>query len=113
MLRLTKTSDDLTLTFKLKKSSSSKIFIFLIALSTKAVGQGSLYFSRISFSNDPAFTPTRIEQLLSLAALITSLIFLSPMLPGFILKQSAPLTAASIASFNENEYLLLKEYLLI
>ncbi len=48
--------------------------MFLIALSTKASGHGSLYFSKISFSKDPAFTPTLIAQLLSLAALITSLI---------------------------------------
>ena len=52
----------------------------------------------MSFSKDPAFTPTLIEQLLSFAALITSFIlFLSPILPGFILKQLAPLLAASIA----------------
>ena len=49
--------------FKLKKSSFSNISMFLIALSTRASGQGSLYFSRISFSKDPALTPTLIEQL--------------------------------------------------
>ena len=93
-----KTSDDFTFTFKLLNPSSSKILIFLIALSTKASGQGSLNFSKISFSNDPAFTPTLIEQLFSLADLTTSLIlFLSPMLPGLILRQLAPLSAASIA----------------
>ena len=71
---------------------------FAIALSTSASGQGSLYFSKISFSKDPALTPTLIEQLLSRAALTTSLIFLIlPILPGFILKQLAPLSAASIA----------------
>ena len=81
-----------------KKFSSSKIFIFLKALSTKASGQGSLYFSRMSFSKDPALTPTLIDQLLSLAALTTSLILLRfPILPGLILKQLAPLSAASIA----------------
>ena len=79
------------------KSSSSKILIFLKALSTNASGQGSLNFSKISFSKDPAFTPTLIEQLLSRAAFKTSLIFLSPILPGFILKQLAPFSAASIA----------------
>jgi hypothetical protein len=68
------------------------------ALSTKASGQGSLYFSKISFSNDPAFTPTRIEQLLLRAAFTISLILsIFPILPGFILKQLAPLSAASIA----------------
>ena len=67
-----KTSDDLTLILKLKKSLSSKIFIFLNALSTNASGHGSLYFSRISFSKEPAFTPILIEQLLSLAAFKTS-----------------------------------------
>ena len=72
--------------------------MFLKALSTRASGQGSLNFSKISFSKDPALTPTLIEQLLSFAALTTSLIFFtSPMFPGFILKQLAPLSAASIA----------------
>ena len=92
------TSEDLTLTLKLKKSSSSKILIFLNALSTKASGHGSLYFSRISFSREPALTPILIEQLLFFAADITSLIFfLSPILPGFILKHFAPFSADSIA----------------
>ena len=64
----------------------------------RASGQGSLYFSKISFSKDPAFTPTLIEQLLFFAALITSLIFfLSPIFPGFILKHDAPFSAASKA----------------
>ena len=77
---------------------SSKISIFLIALSTSASGQGSLNLSNISFSNEPALTPTLIEQLLSLADLIISIIFfLSPIFPGFILKQLAPFSAASIA----------------
>ena len=66
------TSDDLTLTFKLKKFSSSKILIFLSALSTNASGQGSLNFSRISFSKDPALTPILIEQSLFFAAFKTS-----------------------------------------
>ena len=43
-----------------------------MALSTNASGHGSLNFSKISFSKDPALTPIRIEQSLSLAALITS-----------------------------------------
>ena len=93
-----KTSDDLTLTLKLLKFKSSIILIFLIALSTKASGQGSLYFSKISFSKEPALTPILIEQLLFFAASITSLILLMlPILPGFILRQSAPFSAASIA----------------
>ena len=72
--------------------------IFLKALSTKASGQGSLNFSKISFSSEPAFTPIRIEQSLFFAALKTSWIFcLSPILPGFILKHFAPFSAASIA----------------
>ena len=69
------TSEDFTLTFKLKKSSSSIIFIFLKALSTRASGHGSLYFSNISFSNDPAFTPILIAHSLFLAAEIISFIF--------------------------------------
>ena len=74
------------------------MLIFLNALSTRASGQGSLYFSNKSFSNDPALTPILIEQLLFFAAEITSLIFfLSPIFPGLILRQAAPLSAASIA----------------
>ena len=65
-----KTSDDLTLILKLKKSSSSIIFIFLRALSTNASGQGSLYFSKISFSSDPALTPILIAQLLFLQLIL-------------------------------------------
>ena len=80
--------------------------MFLRALSTRASGQGSLNFSKISFSKDPAFTPTLIEQSLSLAAFITSFIFdSSPMFPGLILKHLAPFFATSILSYNENEYL--------
>ena len=95
-----KTSEDFTLTFKLKKSSSSKILIFLRALSTNASGHGSLNFSKISFSKDPALTPTLLEELLSLAALTTTVI-LSILLifPGFILKQLAPLSAVSMTLF--------------
>ena len=69
------TSEDLTLTLKLKKSKSSIIFIFLIALSTKDSGQGSLYFSKISFSRDPALTPILIAVSLFFAAKIISFIF--------------------------------------
>ena len=64
-----KTSEDLTLILKLKKSSSSKSLILLIALSTKASGHGSFYFSSNDFSIEPALTPILIEQLLSFAAL--------------------------------------------
>ena len=72
--------------------------MFLCALSTKASGHGSLYFSKMSFSREPALTPILIEQSLFLAALSTSCIFnLSPMLPGLILKHFAPFSAASIA----------------
>ena len=72
--------------------------MFRIALSTKASGQGSLNFSKMSFSSDPALTPILIEQSLFFAALITSLNFsLSPIFPGFILKHFAPLSAASKA----------------
>ena len=56
-------SEDFTLTFMLLKFSSSKIFMFLKALSTNASGHGSLNFSKISFSKEPALTPTRIEHL--------------------------------------------------
>ena len=56
------TSEDLTLTLKLKKSLSSNNFILCSALSISASGHGSLYFSKIFFSKDPAFTPTLIAQ---------------------------------------------------
>ena len=46
--------------------------MFLNALSTKASGHGSLYFSRISLSSEPEFTPILIEQSLFFAALNTS-----------------------------------------
>ena len=82
-----------------------------MALSTRASGQGSLNFSKISFSNDPAFTPTLIEQLKSFAALIISFIFLiSPMFPGLILKQLHHLLQLLLLFCNENEYQLLMEY---
>ena len=45
--------------------------MFLNALSTKASGHGSLYFSNISFSNEPALTPILTEQSLFLAAVKT------------------------------------------
>ena len=52
----------------------------------------------MSFSKDPAFTPTLMEQLLLCAAFTTSLIlFTLPIFPGLILKQLAPFSAASIA----------------
>ena len=68
------------------------------ALSINASGHGDLYFSKSFFSNDPAFTPILIEQLLFFAAWITDFILsFDPMFPGFNLKQSAPDSAASIA----------------
>ena len=70
----------------MKKFKSSKILIFLIALSTNASGHGSLYFSKISLSKDPEFTPILIEQLLFFAAEITCEIFsFSQILPGLAL----------------------------
>ena len=103
-----KISEDFTLIFKLLKFSSSRILIFLNALSTNASGQGSLNFSNISLSNEPAFTPTLIEQLLSFAAFTTSLIlFLSPMFPGLILKQLHHSLLLQLLFYNENEYLQL------
>ena len=50
--------EDLTLILKLEKSLSSKSFMFSKALSTNASGQGSLYFSSIDLSSEPALTPT-------------------------------------------------------
>ena len=72
--------------------------MFFNALSTNASGQGPLYFSNKYCSNEPAFTPILIEQSLYLADLITSFnLSFVPMLPGFILKHFAPLSAASSA----------------
>ena len=59
---LSKISDALTLILKLKKSLSSKSLMLCVALSIKASGQGSLYFSKIFFSSEPAFTPILIAQ---------------------------------------------------
>jgi hypothetical protein len=65
--------------------------------STIASGQGSPYLSRRCFSRLPAFTPIRIAQSWSRAALMTSFTrFSSPILPGLILRQAAPASAASI-----------------
>ena len=93
-----KTSEDFTLILKLKKFSSSNIFILFCALSTKASGQGSLYFSSKFFSKEPALTPILIEQSWSFAAFnISWTLYFDPMFPWLILKQWAPDTAASIA----------------
>ena len=58
-----KISDALTLILKLFKFFSSNNVMFFFALSTSASGQGSLYFSNISFSKEPPLTPILIEQL--------------------------------------------------
>ena len=72
--------------------------MFLKALSTNASGLGSLNFSNISLSKDPALTPILTEHPLFFAALRTSWIFtLSPIFPGLILRHFAPFSAASIA----------------
>jgi hypothetical protein len=82
----------------LKKSKSSKILIFLLALSTNASGHGSLYFSNKSCSIEPPLTPIRIEQPKSFAALTISFtLSFEPIFPGLILRQLAPASAASIA----------------
>ena len=94
-----KTSEDFTLTLKLKKSWSSKIFIFLNALSTKASGQGSLNFSKISFSKDPALTPILTEHPLFFAALKTSWIFtLSPIFPKLRIFSSKIISMINIST---------------
>ena len=69
-----------------------------MALSTMASGQGSPYFSKRSRSREPAFTPMRMEQPWSRAALTTSPTrSREPMLPGLIRRQAAPDWAASMA----------------
>ena len=72
--------------------------MFSLALSNKASEVGLLYLSKMCFSKLPAFTPTLIGILFCLAASITSLtLSLDPILPGLILKQCAPFSAASSA----------------
>ena len=68
------------------------------ALSTKASGHGSLYFSNNFFPKEPELTPILIEHPLSLAAFNISLtLSFEPIFPGLNLKQWAPDAAASIA----------------
>ena len=91
-------SEALTLILKLVKLLSSKIFMFVKALSIRASGQGDLYFSNNFFSKEPALTPILIDVLLSLAAWITDLILSEePIFPGFNLRHAAPASAASMA----------------
>ena len=66
------------------------------ALSSISLGVGWEYFNKY-LSREPAFTPMRIEQLLLFAAPTTSATLSGlPILPGLILKQAAPASAASI-----------------
>ena len=71
--------------------------MFSKALSTSASAPGSLYFSIILLSSEPALTPILIEILFAFAEAITSLIFSGPMFPGLTLKHAAPASAASSA----------------
>ena len=72
--------------------------IFLKALSTNASGHGSLYFSSMSYSREPALTPILIEQSLYFADFIISFnLSLDPIFPGLILNHFAPLSADSKA----------------
>ena len=63
-------------------------------LSTMASGHGSPYFSNRCFSRLPPFTPMRMAQPWSLAALITSCTRSGlPMFPGLMRKHAAPACA--------------------
>ena len=57
-----KMSDAFTEILNSWKSWSCRMRACDKALSTIASGQGSPYFSKSSFSKEPAFTPMRIEQ---------------------------------------------------
>ena len=83
--------------FPLSKLFDSSNSIFPKALSTKASAPGSLYFSIIFLSSEPALTPILIEISFAFAAAITSLILSGPILPGLTLKHAAPESAASKA----------------
>ena len=92
------TSDAFTLILNSWKSWSCRIFACSRALSTSASGFGSPYFSSRCRSSDPAFTPIRMEQPWSRAALMTSRTRSAlPMLPGLMRRHAAPLSAASMA----------------
>ena len=69
------------------------------ALSTMASAVTPLYFLRIFFSREPELTPIRIDMPASLAQSTTALTFLAlPILPGLILKASAPARVAAMAN---------------
>ena len=83
-----------------KKSISSRIEMWRMALSTSASAVGWPYFARMSFSSEPAFTPMRIGTPRSFDAFTTvPILSAEPMLPGLSLSASTPLSSAFRASF--------------
>src|SRR5512132_2807771 len=84
-----------------KKSSSSRILASFRADSTRASGEGRPYFSRRSFSSDPAFTPMRMGTPLALASRAISLtLSWYLMLPGLIRSPWIPASRAAMAYFH-------------
>ena len=68
------------------------------ALSTMPSGVAPLYFLRMSFSSDPAFTPMRMGMPRSRAQSATARTFRAPpIFPGLIRRPSAPARAAAMA----------------
>ena len=86
------------LNLKLWKFKFWRISTWANADSTKASGQGSPYFFCNFFSKEPALTPILIGIPWDSAQLTTTLTYsFEPILPGFILKQSAPCSATAKA----------------
>ena len=93
------TSEALTETLIAVWPRSSRVLTFRRALSTSASAVTPPAFSRISFSSDPALTPTRTGMALpAMAATISRTFAAPPMFPGLILKPAAPASTALMAS---------------
>src|SRR5437763_16178145 len=83
------------------KSSSSRMRISSIALSTSASGEGRPYFARMSFSREPAFTPMRIGTPRALASrAISRTLSWYLMLPGLMRRPWMPASSAAMAYFH-------------
>src|SRR3954452_2304595 len=84
-----------------KKSSSSRILASFIADSTSASGVGRPYFSRRSFSREPALTPMRIGTPRAFASrAISRTLSWYLMFPGLIRRPWTPASSAAIAYFH-------------
>src|SRR5690242_18467942 len=84
-----------------KKSSSSRIRASFSADSTRASGVGEPYFSRRSFSKEPAFTPMRMGTARDFASrAINRTLSWYLMLPGLIRSPWMPASRAAMAYFH-------------